>query len=195
MFAQGTFERVAADYVLPALKALGDAWEAGSVSVAGEHATSHATLRRLAGSLEAAGRQPGPAERPVLVGLPPGSRHELGALAFAVAVRRSGIPVLYLGSDLPIADWRSAVDATRPRAVVIGVVTEGDRDQAERVAAAVESARPGTLIALGGRAAQPDADDRWLRLPDDFYEAITSFETAVKRHPRRAAARAGRSTG
>ena len=46
----------------------------------------------------------------VLVGLPPDSRHELGALAFAVALRRMGADVLYLGSDVPIASWVNAAE-------------------------------------------------------------------------------------
>ena len=35
----------------------------------------------------------------VLVGLPAGSRHELGALAFAVTAKRRGLDVHYLGSQ------------------------------------------------------------------------------------------------
>ena len=57
---------------------LGDAWADGRVSVAGEHAASHAVFRRLAAAYQAAGRS-APAERSILVGLPPGARHELGA--------------------------------------------------------------------------------------------------------------------
>jgi MerR family transcriptional regulator, light-induced transcriptional regulator len=61
----------------------------------------------------------------VLVGLPPGSRHELGALAFATAARRAGLAVLYLGRDLRIDDWvRAAGGVTRlpdplPEAVAV----------------------------------------------------------------------------
>ena len=44
-------------------------------------------------------------EPPVLVGMPPGSHHELGSLIFATAARRSGMAVAYLGADLPLPDW------------------------------------------------------------------------------------------
>ena len=56
----------------------------------------------------------------VLVGLPPGARHELGALAFAVAARRAGLPTLYLGPDLPVADWVAPARRIGPMAAVIG---------------------------------------------------------------------------
>ena len=55
MFAGGTYERVVEDHVIPALRALGDAWAAGRVPVAGEHVASNAVLRRLAASFQASG--------------------------------------------------------------------------------------------------------------------------------------------
>ena len=44
-----------------------------------------------------------------MVGLPPGSHHELGAFAFAVAARRAGLNVLYLGANVPIEGWIQTV--------------------------------------------------------------------------------------
>ena len=55
MFARGTYERVMEDHVIPSLRALGDAWAAGRVPVAGEHVASNAALRRLAASFQASG--------------------------------------------------------------------------------------------------------------------------------------------
>ena len=125
MFAAGTYERVAEEYVIPSLRALGDAWAAGRVAVAGEHVASNAVLRRLAASFQASG--PGrDGGRPVLVGMPPGARHELGGLIFATSLRRNGIPVIYLGADLPLDDWIAAMERTDARAVVIGAVMPAD---------------------------------------------------------------------
>lgn len=183
MFAGGSFEQVAADSLLPALRALGEAWASGSVDVAAEHAASSAVLRRLAGAFQAASR-PSRAD-PVLVGLPPGSRHELGALAFAAVARRSGLPVVYLGPDLPVADWVGAATQTRAAAAVIGVVRAGDVAAAEAVAVALRDARPQLLIAFGGAAAGklPDtADTRSIRLPtDDLRASVDALALAVRR--------------
>ena len=156
MFAAGTFEHVADGLLLPALGAIGDAWADGHVSVAGEHAASHAILRRLAAAFQAAGREVR-TEASILVGLPPGSRHELGALAFAVAARRAGLPIVYLGPDLPEEDWVAAARAGRPRAAVIGVPTVADVDAAVAVADALSRVRPHVRVAVGGHAADPVA--------------------------------------
>ena len=174
VFARGSFERVAGDLLFPALEALGDAWAAGQVTVAGEHLASAAVARRLGQALEAAGD--GDARRPrIVVGLPPGGRHELGALAFAVAARRAGLPVAYLGADLPIDDWLAAADGAA--AAVIGVVTARDRNAAADVIRQLVAANPGLVVAVGGRAAQAGAGV--LQLPKELTSSVATVGAAI----------------
>jgi DNA-binding transcriptional MerR regulator/methylmalonyl-CoA mutase cobalamin-binding subunit len=179
MFARGSFERMADEQLMPAVVALGDAWAEGRIDVAAEHLASHAVFRRLAAAYQAAGRpnfDPGG----VIVGLPPGSRHELGALAFAVAARRAGLPVLYLGPDLPIDDWAATAERAQPRAAVIGSVTAADRGAARRVAEALSDARPAIVIAFGGK--HPPAGP-WLRLPERLDDAVRALAGAIAPEP------------
>lgn len=175
MFARGSFEAVASSLLFPALTELGAAWASGRVSVAGEHVASHAVLRRLGAALEATGHGRNGTGQ-VLVGLPPGSRHELGALAFAIAARRAGLPITYLGPDLPVHDWLGATNDAR--AVVIGVVTARDRSQAAKVVAQLREERPGLLVALGGRAA-PGVDGT-LVLSPDLRAAVDELALAIE---------------
>ncbi|MBI2780637.1 MAG: MerR family transcriptional regulator [Chloroflexi bacterium] len=174
LFARGSFERVATDLLFPALEALGDAWAAGQLSVAGEHLASSAVQRRLGQALEAAGSGDARGAR-VVVGMPPGGRHELGALAFAVTARRAGMPVTYLGADLPVEDWLAAVDGAS--AAVIGVVTARDRHAAIEVAHHLLAANPGLVVALGGRAAQ--AAPGIMRLPTELTESVAAVRTSI----------------
>ncbi|WP_134324909.1 MerR family transcriptional regulator [Cumulibacter soli] len=150
IFARGSFETVVDDHLLPAMRALGEAWANGTVSVAGEHFAAHAVMRRLAAAYEAAAAPVGVAR--ILVGLPPNARHEIGPLAFAIAARRRGLQVYYLGADLPIDNWVDAVRARRPAAVVIAAASTSDAAQSRRVLKAVRSAAPHTILAVGGRA-------------------------------------------
>lgn len=149
MFAVGSYETVADRHLLPAMEALGDAWATGRVSVAGEHLASHAVMRRLAAAFEAAAPYGGGPR--VLVGLPPGARHEVGLLAFAVAARRTGLVVDYLGSDLPIEDWVGAVTNRHPAAVVLAAPTPADVEPAREVVTALRARHPGLVVAVGGR--------------------------------------------
>lgn len=181
MFARGSFEEVADTLLMPSLVGLGDAWEAGLATVAAEHGASSAMGRRLGAAFLAAGRPNG--ERgSVLVGMPPGARHELGALAFATAARRAGMPVRYLGADLPVADWIEAARLTEAVAAVIGVVIPADAGPAARVAAALRDARPAILIAVGGRAASRvriGSGEDIVRLPDQLVAAVDMLRAAV----------------
>ena len=146
--AQGSFEQVVDDWMMPALALLGDGWGVGDVSVAGEHLVSATVHRRLAAAFDAAGRAVG-APR-VVVGLPPGCRHELGILAFATAARRSGVDVAYLGADLPVPSWVDAVDVATASALVIGVPRVEDAEPASATAHAVLEHLPGTTVFVGG---------------------------------------------
>ena len=147
-FARGSFEAVVDDWLMPTLHDVGDAWASGALSTASEHLGAHAVLRRLAAAFEAAAHGvTGPA---VLVGLPPGCRHELGALAFATAARRAGLTVTYLGADLPIESWLGAVAHGRPAAVVVPVPRRRDVPAATAVVEAVRASDATVRVVLGG---------------------------------------------
>jgi MerR family transcriptional regulator, light-induced transcriptional regulator len=145
-FALGSFEHVVDSWLFPALAALGEGWANAEIDVAGEHMASHAVHRRLSSAFEAAGSSSrGPA---VVVGLPSGSQHDLGALAFATAIRRRGLDILYLG-----AGGQLGGGGTQPR-------------RPSRSPGGRHSRRP-PRRARGGRAtAQPrrrtDRVQRWL---------------------------------
>jgi MerR family transcriptional regulator, light-induced transcriptional regulator len=153
-FSRASFESVVDGWLMPCLVRLGEAWEQGSLSVAGEHLAAYAVMRRLAAAYDAAAA--GARGTPVLVGLPPGSRHELGILAFAVAARRAGLGAVYLGADLPARDWVVAVTTYRARAVVLSVRAVADLFALETVVASLRATDPQVLVAVGG-ALQADA--------------------------------------
>jgi methanogenic corrinoid protein MtbC1 len=147
-FATGSFEQVVDSWLMPALGALGAAWRDGSVTVAGEHFVSAAVARRLAAAFDAAGRSgPGPC---AVVGLARGSRHELGVLAFATALRRAGLAVVYVGGDLPPEEWVDLVAARSAVAVVLGVPTPEDVPAVRETVEAVSRAHPGVGVLVGG---------------------------------------------
>lgn len=150
MFAQGSFEAIVDDLLMPALIALGDAWADGHIDVAAEHAASAAVHRRLSALYEAAASIGDPL---VVVGLPPGSRHEIGALAFAVALRRLGVGVLYLGPDVPVASWVHVMEQNRARVAIMPIVQIVDRAPALEVAQALREVGSAPVLAVGGASA------------------------------------------
>ena len=147
-FALGSFEHVVDSWLFPTLAALGDGWASAEIDVAGEHMASHAVHRRLSSAFEAAGsRSRGPA---VVVGLPSGSQHDLGALAFATAIRRRGLDVLYLGANVPVDSWETAVRSRCTQAAVLAVVTPTDRPTALAVAERLLGHDVAPIVCSGG---------------------------------------------
>lgn len=152
VLAAGSFESVFDAWIAPALVRVGEGWEAEEISVAGEHFVSAAVHRRLSQAFEAAGTA---VNAPVVVvGLPPGTLHELAALAFATCLRRRGVDVRYLGADLPVESWVSAVGQLRPSAVAVSVPNPADEPAAQQLVRALAAADTGLRIFVGGQGSE-----------------------------------------
>jgi DNA-binding transcriptional MerR regulator len=181
-FAMGSFEQVVDGWLMPELARLGRAWAEGELTVAGEHLAAAAIQRRLSAAFDAAavldsGRSP-----LVLSGLPAGSRHELGILAFAAAARRQGLAVVHLGPDLPLQDWLIAAERHRPDAVVIAAPTLNDVASALQIVEGLTSRQ--ALIAVGGRhqdAVVEGAIRRGSRSAVALGHSITSAASQLRR--------------
>jgi MerR family transcriptional regulator, light-induced transcriptional regulator len=139
LLAAYTVETVLREVVLPYLHRLGERWEAGEVSVAQEHFASNLIRGRLLGLAQGWGQGQGPS---AILACVPGEQHELGLLAFGVALRRRGWRITYLGTDSPIG---AVADATRslPPAVVVllSLSPEGFLDHAGEIGKLAEQVR------------------------------------------------------
>jgi methanogenic corrinoid protein MtbC1 len=176
-FAAGRFERAMGDVVFPALREVGVGWAGGTIDVAAEHAASETVRRRLARFFDAAGRTP--RSPSVVVGLPPGSHHEIGAFAFAIAGRRSGLAVLYLGADVPVESWLRTIRETGAGAVVLGVVTPADVAAATIVVDALGTLDRPPRCFLGGPLAEGvPASVEFALLPSPIDAAVTMVAAA-----------------
>jgi len=145
-FAEGDLALAVDEWLMPSLVRLGEAWQQGTVGVAGEHFVSAAVLRRLAQAFHQL-PHPEPHAPHVVAGLARGSRHELGVMAFSMVLRSRGVNVTYLGADLPVESWVDTVRALMPEAVVLAVPTVEDLPA---VREAVQAMTPITTVLLGG---------------------------------------------
>jgi MerR family transcriptional regulator, light-induced transcriptional regulator len=102
--------------VRPLLESVGAAWARGELTVAEEHLVSETVRSRLGHLLG----DPGGGVRGTAVLLcVPGERHDLGLMMAAIALRRDGWKVVYLGADTPLAD--AVALAVRLPARLVGV--------------------------------------------------------------------------
>jgi MerR family transcriptional regulator, light-induced transcriptional regulator len=178
-FSRASFETVVCEWLLPGMRALGSGWAEGRVSIAGEHFVTAAVQRRLSMAFEAAGN---PVTGPLLlIGLPPDSRHELGVLIFATLMRRLGVRTRYVGADLPVQAWVSAVEAMQPAAVVLAAPMDSDVPGVQQTAAAITGSGIDIPVYVGG--ASQDAVRGVEPLGQDVLEAARTLSSRLQGLP------------
>ena len=135
------------DWLMPQLVRLGEAWAAGSLDVAHEHFASACVQRWLSRSHDQLAVSGGPV---VVLGLPAGSRHELGLLSLACLLRSRGLTTIHLGADVPVDSWAGFVASSGARAVITSATRQDDVEPARQVRAALESPVPAPQVWIGG---------------------------------------------
>ena len=136
---------------LPYLRELGERWERGEASVAQEHFASSVLRGRLLGLARGWGLGLGPL---ALLACLPGEQHDLGLIAFGLALRARGWRIVYLGSDTPLDTVARAADSLRPDLVVLSAVSD---ERVHAVGTELRSLAGRHRVAVGGAGATGDA--------------------------------------
>jgi MerR family transcriptional regulator, light-induced transcriptional regulator len=150
MLAALSVAAVLGDVVLPYLHDLGTRWERGEVSVGQEHFASNVLRGRLLGL--ARGWDGGAGPRAVLA-CPAGELHDLGLIAFGLALRDRGWRITYLGPNTPLETIVDMAATLRPAAVVFAATTAAAFDSD---AAALRALAAGAPVWLAGQGATAD---------------------------------------
>src|SRR4051795_5795312 len=119
VLAAVTVDTLLGDVILPYLRELGARWERGESSIAHEHFASSVLRGRMLGIARDWGRGIGPVA--VLACLP-GEQHDLGLIAFGLALRSRGWRIVYLGTDTPIETVQEASRQVQPSLIVLAAV-------------------------------------------------------------------------
>lgn len=134
------------DVVLPALHAVGDRADPGDQEIAREHFASNLISGRLRGLARGWDLGAGPR---ALLACPSGERHDLGLIAFGLALRAHGWRITLLGHDTPASTIGRTAATLGPRAVVLAAVVP------ERFAdPGLAELGIGRLLAIGGAGAR-----------------------------------------
>ena len=150
MLAFSSPEEITLNVIGLVLAELGEAWEAGSITVSDEHLASNYLRQRLLMWL-VTGPPPRTAN-PIVLACAPGEWHEGSLLMLGVLLRRRGWPVAYLGQNVPFADLATFVEQVQPPLVVlVGMLEETARAIAEWPRW-IKPAEGRPLVAFAGRA-------------------------------------------
>jgi methanogenic corrinoid protein MtbC1 len=169
----------------PAMHGIGAGWQRGELGIEQEHLATGVALSivgRMGSRFQRRGRRLGT----VLVAMPAGERHMLGAAMLADILAQLGYEVLNLGADTPPASLARAVVAHDDlRAVIVTVVDTTRLPAAARLIAAARRVDGGPPVIAGGFAV-PDAAtarsigaDDWGADPRDLGRLIANVPRVI----------------
>jgi DNA-binding transcriptional MerR regulator len=147
LLSVATIEVVLTEVILPYLRELGERWERGEISVAQEHFASNVIRGRLLALARGWGRGGGPI---ALLACLPGEQHDLGLIAFGLALRGQGWRIAYLGPDTPLDTLERAGEAVEPAFLVVSATSN---ERVKPVASQLNALAGRYRVGLGGAAA------------------------------------------
>jgi len=154
LLASLTIDAVLRDVVLPYLRDLGEAWSRGEITVAQEHFASNVLRGRLLGIGRGWGEGSGPR---ALLACPPREQHDLGLIAFGLALRNRGWRITYLGQDTPLSTLAQETRELEPDVVVVAASVSDRLDDVVADLAALAQTAP---LALGGAGASAELAEK-----------------------------------
>lgn len=101
---------------LPGIREVGQLWYEGKVTVQQEHFASALLMRRL-DALITTSPPPTRSEK-MIVACPPKEEHTLSTLLLTLFLRRRGFQVVYLGTNVPLTEFRKTVDSIQPNLII-----------------------------------------------------------------------------
>ncbi len=163
--------------IAPTLRALGDGWETGTVTIAQEHFASNIIRGRLLGISRGWGRGAGAV---ALLACASHEQHDLPLLLFGLLLRADGWRVSFLGADTPVATVEDVVVELEPRAVVLAMTVP---DHVPAVEKDVATLAGRTRLFIGGAATDRALAERCgaTLLVPDFRGAAEQLSPELRR--------------
>jgi methanogenic corrinoid protein MtbC1 len=146
VLAAATIDVLLVEVLLPYLHDLGERWHRGEASVTEEHFASSLIRGRMLGLARGWGRGFGPI---ALLACLPQEQHELGLLAFGLALRARGWRIAYLGSNTPLEGIARA-SANEPDLIVLSAAS---RKVVQSLEAEIRALAAHHRVVLGGAGA------------------------------------------
>jgi MerR family transcriptional regulator, light-induced transcriptional regulator len=106
-------ERTISLIIFPFLEKIGILWQTGHINPAQEHLVTNAIRQKLIAGIEHCSPSIG-INKTFLLFLPEGEHHELGLLYMNFMLKSRGLNVIYLGSNVPLADVAFVANLKKP---------------------------------------------------------------------------------
>ena len=150
------------EILAPALRSIGDRWEAGEIDIAIEHRAS-GIVSRLIGRLGSRCVRRGRSRGSIVLGSPAGERHSLVVAMLADLLRLEGWDISDLGADTPRESFLlTAASLDDLVAVGVSVTHPQSLGSAAATCEMLRDAQLGVPVLLGGQAIESETHARSL---------------------------------
>ena len=137
--------------IAPALRAVGDLWADGHLSIAEEHAATSISLRVISLQREAFRTARQRSTLRVMLAGAQGEHHLVGLEMAASLILAAGYDVRFLGADLPVSEIGRAMDQHSPAVIGFTTATSLSAAYVPAAVAAVRARDRDVGLIVGGR--------------------------------------------
>ena len=150
-FAVLPLQQTLTEVITPVLRWTGEAWQAGELSIAQEHAIT-AKVRAHLGKLLSDRR--GGVHGVAVLACGPGEQHDIGLLMLAVMLRADGWRVEFLGADTPV---EAALAFAKDVGASMVCISASRTESVDLLRASLFAmASPAATLVIGGAAVTPE---------------------------------------
>jgi MerR family transcriptional regulator, light-induced transcriptional regulator len=114
-----SLDALLADVLLATMREIGERWERGEIGIGEEHFASNLVRGRMVALARGWGTGAGAL---AVLACPPGEHHDLGLIAFGLALRARGWRIAYLGQDTPIQTAAETAERLGARLIVVAAL-------------------------------------------------------------------------
>jgi DNA-binding transcriptional MerR regulator/methylmalonyl-CoA mutase cobalamin-binding subunit len=131
------------------LEKIGILWQTGRINPAHEHIVSNIIRQKLVAAIESLPMAK--VERPlILLLLPEDEHHELGLLFVSYLLKQRGIPVIYLGANVPLKDAQYVIKLKTPQFIYIHLSSSLPKASFQKFLHGLLSAGQNSKLVLSG---------------------------------------------
>jgi MerR family transcriptional regulator, light-induced transcriptional regulator len=143
-------ERSITQIIFPFLEKIGVLWLTNHINPAQEHLVSNIIRQKLIVGIEGATSSV-PVTKSVLLFLPEGEHHEMGLLFAHYLLKSRGVPVIYLGANIPLQDVEYVARLKKPAYLFTHLTCCGQNFSMEKFITGVTKRFTNIPIIISGR--------------------------------------------
>ncbi|MBT3338875.1 MAG: MerR family transcriptional regulator [Anaerolineae bacterium] len=178
-FTRFPLELVFNEILLPGIREIGELWYKGEISVQKEHFASALLMRRIEAMIAASPAPTRPEK--IIVACPPKEDHTLSSLLYTLFLRRRGFHIVYLGTNVPLEQFKETVEVIKPELVLFAAQQLTTAATLEQMVREIRSSN--TTVAYSGRIFQstPDLQDHISAhfLGEDFERIFAKIQSLI----------------